>query len=609
MRVLRDAPIRRKLEAIMLVTSAVVLSLSLVALLVLQLTSIREELEDRLQGLADVLGANSTAAMAFEDRSTASEILATLSTQPDVISATITRPDGDLFARYREQALGNIVGDSGLVEGGLFASSLAVKRPIVLDGELLGHIRLIGDMRRGYATLLHQSLLMFGVFVVSMLLAFMLSKRLQRIISVPVEQLLTAMNRVAATRSFTYRADRFGNDELGALVDGFNLMLGRLEENRLQLDAYQHRLEQLVQERTTDLEQRTRELNGVLSSVQDPVYILDTSGRFLFANQRLLDLLGLPWEQVIGACVTALACPKPFAEVLLTGVIQVAQTGAVVTNQATFRTAAGEARTFENILAPMPGGDSSVAFVAGSSRDISERIEAEKALMRRTAELERMNTELEEFAYIASHDLKAPLRAVANLSLVVVEDAGDRLDDENRRLLQLMRDRVTAMDALIDGLLRYARIGRAERHPSPIEWSPLLGELVESLSLPEGFRVEWEPSMPTMVADPLELRQVLQNLIANAANHHDRPQQGHAWIRAVDCGDHWSLVVADDGPGIPEHMRSEVFRMFSTGGAPGHTGIGLAVVRKIVLANGGRIEVNGNSPRGAVFRIEWPKIR
>ncbi|WP_175452616.1 sensor histidine kinase [Thiohalomonas denitrificans] len=220
-----------------------------------------------------------------------------------------------------------------------------------------------------------------------------------------------------------------------------------------------------------------------------------------------------------------------------------------------------------------------------------------------------MNTELEEFAYIASHDLKAPLRAVANLSLVVAEDAGDRLDDENRRLLWLMRDRVTAMDALIDGLLRYARIGREARHPCPTEWSRLLGELVANLELPEGFRVEWEPTMPPMVTDPLELRQVLQNLIANAAHHHDRPEQGHAWVGVTDCGDHWLLEVADDGPGIPEHMRGEIFSMFRTGGAPGHTGIGLAVVRKIILANGGRIEVDGNTPRGAVFRIEWPKVR
>jgi PAS domain S-box-containing protein len=237
--------------------------------------------------------------------------------------------------------------------------------------------------------------------------------------------------------------------------------------------------------------------------------------------------------------------------------------------------------------------------------DISERKRAEAALERKTKELQRTNAELEEFAYVASHDLKAPLRAVANLALVIDEDAAAGLDEENRSRLRMLRERVIGMDQLIDGLLGYARLGRAARERRPVPLGPLLDETVSDLNLPAGYRVEREGPLPVLTADPLELRQIFQNLIANAVHHHDRGS-GTVWVRAHREDQGWSLEVADDGPGIPPLERQQVFRMFSNSGKQGHFGIGLAATRKLVLANGGRIEVTENRPRGALFRIFWP---
>ncbi len=230
----------------------------------------------------------------------------------------------------------------------------------------------------------------------------------------------------------------------------------------------------------------------------------------------------------------------------------------------------------------------------------------ERVVEKRTADLSLANRELEQFAYVASHDLKAPLRAVSNLALVIDEDASGGLDEENRQRLRQLRERVQRMDALIEGMLAYARLGQPSATTDSVALADVLTELCNELPLPSGFVLEWESPLPQLQVAPLHIRQILQNLIANAIQHHDR-SAGHIWVRARDAGKHWHLEVADDGPGIPEAQRQEVFRMFTTGSKEGHTGIGLAVVRKLAAGYGAHVEAFANHPRGSIFRLTWPK--
>ncbi len=230
----------------------------------------------------------------------------------------------------------------------------------------------------------------------------------------------------------------------------------------------------------------------------------------------------------------------------------------------------------------------------------------EREVEERTADLSAANRELEQFAYVASHDLKAPLRAIANLALVIDEDVSEGLDPENRRRLKLMRERVRRMDALIEGMLTYARLGQPTTGRGSVALDDVLNDLIADLPLPVGFVLELQQPLPHLNADPLHVRQIFQNLIANAVQHHDRPT-GHVWVRARDAGEYWHLEVVDDGPGIPEWERQGVFRMFATGSKEAHTGIGLAVVRKLVLGYEGQVEALANHPRGTVVRITWPK--
>ncbi len=257
--------------------------------------------------------------------------------------------------------------------------------------------------------------------------------------------------------------------------------------------------------------------------------------------------------------------------------------------------------------------------------EIAERRRAEQALQylnitlehrveRRTAESERRARDLEQFAYVTSHDLKAPLRGIANLAEWLKEDLHDRLTPETQEQLDLLRDRVARMNALIEGLLEYSRIGRVAGSLEEVDVGPLVATLVDSLDPPTGFRVEIAPDLPVLHTDRLHLSQVFANLITNAIRHHDR-DQGWVGVSGRDLGDRWLFAVEDDGPGIPLEFRDKVFLMFQTLGVKDYganTGIGLALVKKLVEEHGGTIHLEDASlekgiRRGCRFIFTWPR--
>lgn len=274
-----------------------------------------------------------------------------------------------------------------------------------------------------------------------------------------------------------------------------------------------------------------------------------------------------------------------------------------------------EPRWFLMRVTRFPGMGVARAIV--SHEDITERRQVEESLRRRVEELartaedlERKNQELDQFAYVTSHDLKAPLRGIANLSRWIEEDGGEGLNDEVRGHLELMRGRVHRMEAMIDALLQYSRVGRAPIRPERVDVGALLAEIIDLVDPPPGMAIEVAPKMPTLTAERLPLQQVFQNLIVNAIRHHDHPERGRVEISARTIGDAYEFAVADDGPGIAPQYHEKVFVIFQTLEARDKkesTGVGLALVKKIVEAEGGRVTVDSEPGRGATFRFTWPK--
>lgn len=237
-----------------------------------------------------------------------------------------------------------------------------------------------------------------------------------------------------------------------------------------------------------------------------------------------------------------------------------------------------------------------------------EQVERQAALLdAQRAELARSNRELDQFAYVASHDLKAPLRGIANLSRWIEEDLGDALTGEAREQMSLLRDRVRRMERLIDGILEYSRAGRLQAQPEPVDVGALLTDTIELLAPPDTTTVAIGDGMPTIVTERVQLQQVFMNLIANAVRYAQRPD-ARVTVTARPAGDGYEFAVADNGPGIAPQYHDRVFGIFQTLEAREDargTGIGLSVVKKLVEARGGRVWVESEPGHGATFRFTW----
>jgi signal transduction histidine kinase len=224
------------------------------------------------------------------------------------------------------------------------------------------------------------------------------------------------------------------------------------------------------------------------------------------------------------------------------------------------------------------------------------------------AALETSNRDLDQFAYVASHDLRAPLRGIANLGAWIEEDLGTALTEKSAGYLRLLRRRVQRLDDLIQGILDYSRAGRVPDAPQQIETGELVREVLELLEVPAAVTVDIDDNLPTLVTTRVPLQQVFMNLISNALKHNT------AAVPCIEIGaepvpDGWELYVRDNGPGVPARFHAQIWGLFQTLKSRDlveSTGIGLAIVRRIVEAHGGRAWLDSEEGRGATFRFTWP---
>jgi PAS domain S-box-containing protein len=238
-------------------------------------------------------------------------------------------------------------------------------------------------------------------------------------------------------------------------------------------------------------------------------------------------------------------------------------------------------------------------------REIERKAEE---LLRLTHALEESNRELDQFAYVTSHDLKAPLRGIASLAQFVEEDLGEKIDGDSREHLALLKGRVHRMGALIDGILEYSRAGRVRARAEPLDAGALVDDVVELLAPPAGV-VRVAEGMPTVTAERVPLQQVFLNLVSNALKHGgaDAPRVDVGWR---DAGGAWEFSVSDNGPGIAPEYHERIWGIFQTLQPRDRvegTGIGLSVVKKIVETRGGTVAVESAPGRGATFRFTLPK--
>jgi len=248
------------------------------------------------------------------------------------------------------------------------------------------------------------------------------------------------------------------------------------------------------------------------------------------------------------------------------------------------------------------------------ARDISAKKRAEAEMAEYTRALVRSNQALDEFAYAASHDLKAPLRVIDNASKWLEEDLEPLLTAETRENLQLLRGRVRRMEKLLDDLLAYSRIGRKidAEFAEQIAGDLLMQDVVAMVMPPKGFTIEISPAFAGIRVFRMPLQQVFMNLIGNAIKHHHR-KDGHIEVSVETAASPrepmLAFAVKDDGPGIASQFHDRIFQMFQTLKPRDQvegSGMGLAMVRKYVEVFGGAISLESAEGQGSTFRFTWP---
>ena len=243
-------------------------------------------------------------------------------------------------------------------------------------------------------------------------------------------------------------------------------------------------------------------------------------------------------------------------------------------------------------------------------RDISRRKQAEIDLKLAMEDLILSNEELEKFAYIASHDLKSPLRAIDNLSKWLEEDMDAVIDEENRDRIHKLRGRVMRMENLLDDLLQYSRAGNNIKDQKILKAGDLVRNVCNLLNIPSEFEVVINANMDDFEISKMPLEQVFHNLINNAIKHHDKVS-GKIEVSAKSEGEYIQFRVSDDGPGIDPAFHKKIFEMFQTLRPRDEvegSGMGLALVKKIIYSHSGRIDIESAEGQGSVFIITWPKV-
>lgn len=250
-----------------------------------------------------------------------------------------------------------------------------------------------------------------------------------------------------------------------------------------------------------------------------------------------------------------------------------------------------------------------VAGVAAQAAVAMDNARLFREAQRLIAQLDESNKELDQFAYVTSHDLKAPLRGISTVSQWLEEDLGEMLTDTTREQLGLLRSRVQRMEGLINGILAYSRAGRKRSKPELIATDKLLAEVLEMSAGPAGARVEIDPDMPALRSERVPLQQVFLNLIGNAFKH-SRRANPLVRVAVRDNGKDFRFSVTDDGPGIAPEFHERIWGIFQTlepRDSLEGTGIGLSIVKKIVESKGGSAWVESREGAGATFHFTWPK--
>lgn len=379
-----------------------------------------------------------------------------------------------------------------------------------------------------------------------------------------------------------------------------------LEQSSGELFKANRELSRIAQEKTEEAAVTSKRLEEVVGSISEVLVQLDQEGNFTYLNQAWEIITGYPVGTSLGQSF-ATFLPSPESRGKLVEILK----NEIPGKEETLRilTADGLEKWLGVSLSPYFASGRHIGFT-GTLSDVTARVTAETKLKSYTRDLERINAELDQFAYVVSHDLKAPLRAINNLSEWIEEDISHLLEGETKDQFRLLRGRVHRMENLINGILSYSRAGRIKTVKEKFLIRGLVDEICESFSTkkPLSFRIEGDAGME-IEAERIALTQILQNLISNGIKYNDKAEI-NITVGWKDLGNQFEFYVGDNGPGISPEFHERIFVIFQTLQARDEvesTGVGLAIVKKILDEKHSQIKIETAMGEGTTFRFTWPK--
>lgn len=586
----------------MMVTSLTVLVLTCSAFFIYEFVSFRQTNIRELTTLGQIIANNTTAPLAFDDAEAANEILASLKAEPHIIVACVYDQEGNIFAYYPPEFSRQLLPKKPEAEGYNFKSSnLEGFQSIANGNNKLGTLYLRSNMGALYERLQLYGIIALTIIIISLVTSYFLSRFLQKRISRPIIQLADTAKYVSDKQDYSIRATKSDEDEIGSLTDSFNVMLNR------------------IQTQTQALVESNSRIQSVINSSLSAVIIMNQAGVVTDWNERAVKIFGWQQDEIIGKDLSVMIVPERYRSAHQQGLANffITREGPVLNKVVELSALRKGGNEFPvELLICTLTTDNIISF-CGFVTDISERKQAEqeaksfnqrleRLVEERTVELKSANSELESFSYSISHDLRAPLRSIHGYMNILAEEYGNQLDEEANRLINIILQNGQKMGQLIDDLLAFSRLGRSELNKSRISMDEMVSSILEEQKKYEkGREMEINISpMPFAHADHTTIRQVWVNLISNALKYSRQRSKTIIQIGSMEKNSETVYFVKDNGAGFNMKYYDKLFGVFQR--LHSHTefegtGVGLAIVQRIVSRHGGKVWAEAKVDEGATF--------
>jgi PAS domain S-box-containing protein len=615
---IRSASIRAKLMLIAMGTTCASLALLACVWGVFEFVSYRRAMTAEMASMGDIIGANSTAALAFNDQAGAEEILAALRPQTEVRAACLFDAKGRPFSSFQRRADRALCPQSPTPDGSDFSEGVFVQSsPVMLGSERVGTLHLVASQTKLWRRMRLSALVLVLALAVSTIAAYLLSSRLQRLVSRPILELATTAGHISEQRDYTLRAPRHGNDEVGVAVGAFNHMLDRVQD----ADA-------ALRQAGQQSRQQAQFLTSILDNMGEALIVLDHSGEVQIWNDAARRMLGPnptgvgieQWPLHFGVMREPNQAALAAAELPLARALR----GEVISDQELYLQSAGDAKgRWINVSArPLRDEQGNASGAISVFRDVTLQKQAQLELQASEAQL-RQAQKMDAVGQLAggiAHDFNNLLTAICGYSSCAL----DQLPPQHaaRQDIAEVLSAGERAAALTSQLLAFSR--KQVLAPKPIDLNAVLRSSEQMLRRLIGadieLSVEYGGHLGAVLADPGQIDQVILNLALNARDAMPRggklslrtseaqlPEQHAGEQQGAQRGAYTRLSVSDTGVGMSEETQSHIFEPFFTTKAPGKgTGLGLSTVYGIIRQSGGQITVSSQQGMGTTFDVYLP---